>query len=193
LRLKLEALCGTSKEGTQLFNEISEVCKQAEKLDAEVSLLAWEMRPGVLDSHGLASALNSFVREWSANHGVKAEFHTTSLNKRLLPEVETNLYRIAQEALTNILKHAKANEVTITLSYPDGETLMVIEDDGAGFDHDELAIHTTGGSGFGLVGMHERAVLIGGRLEIESDCGSGTTIIARVPGAAANPSIAKRA
>lgn len=181
LRLKLDSLQKKLGLKGEFSEEMSRTCDQAKKLDADVSLLVWQMRPGVLDSHGLASALNSFVREWSLNHGIDAEFHATSSDRRLTPEIETNLYRIIQEALNNILKHANATKVSITMNYLPDEAILAIEDNGTGFDADAERIHTTEGSGFGLIGMKERAVLVGGRLEIESAPGGGTAVLVRVP------------
>lgn len=181
LRLKLDALSKRIGGGTEFSDEMFRTCEQAKKLDADVSLLVWQMRPGVLDSHGLASALNSFVREWSLNHEIQARFHATSSERRLPPEIETNLYRIIQEALNNVLKHSNATTVDITMNYLADEAVLTIEDDGGGFDTESESIHTTEGSGFGLIGMKERAALVGGRLEVESAVGAGTTILVRVP------------
>lgn len=181
LRLKLDALQKKVGDDHEFAEEIDRTCDQAKKLDADVSLLVWQMRPGVLDTHGLASALKSFVREWSINHDIEIEFHTTSAERRLPPEIETNLYRIIQEALNNILKHANATKVSITINYLPDEAILVIEDNGAGFDTEADQIHTTEGSGFGLIGMKERAVLVGGRFEVESVPGGGTAILVRVP------------
>jgi signal transduction histidine kinase len=189
VRLKLDSLEKKIGLDSEFSDEMSRTCEQAKKLDADVSLLVWQMRPGVLDSHGLASALNSFVREWSVNHGIDAEFHATSSERRLPAEIETNLYRIIQEALNNILKHANATKVSITMNYLSDEAILVIEDNGAGFDTEAL-IHTTEGSGFGLIGMRERALLVGGKLEIESTPGDGTAIHVRVPRATSTRTLA---
>ena len=181
LRLRLDALCKTIPTEADYAHEISTICDQTKKLDSDLSMLVWQMRPGVLDSHGLASALKSFVREWSANHSIEVEFQTTTSESRLPPETETNLYRIIQEALNNILKHAQAKKVSVTMNYLADEAIVVIEDDGRGFDTESDDIHTTESTGFGLVGMKERAVLVGGKLEIESTLGGGTAVIVRVP------------
>lgn len=181
LRLQLDALCKTIRSNSSFAPDLASISEQTKKLDADLSLLVWQMRPSVLDSHGLTSALKSFVQEWSVNHGIEAEFQATASGKRLPPEIETNLYRIIQEALNNILKHANANKVSITMNYVDEEAVVVIEDDGSGFDPEADSIHTTESSGFGLVGMRERAVLVGGKLEIESAPGEGTVIMVRVP------------
>jgi signal transduction histidine kinase len=101
--------------------------------------------------------------------------------KRLGPEVETNLYRIVQEALNNIYKHAAASSVTIVVERRKDEIVLIIEDDGKGFEPAEIRPNDESGRGLGLIGMHERAGLVGGTLEIESSPASGTTIFVRVP------------
>ena len=181
LRLRLESLCKRRDLETGLRSDLENLCEQSSKLDSDLSLLVWQMRPSILDSHGLASALNSFIREWSRTNGIDAEFQCPDAEGRLSPEIETNLYRIIQEALNNVLKHASADRVSITMNYIGDEAVIVIEDDGSGFDTESEDIHTTESSGFGLVGMRERAALVGGRLEIESSPGSGTVIMVRVP------------
>jgi signal transduction histidine kinase len=110
---------------------------------------------------------------------VSAELHTTGLlDDRLSPDTETALYRIAQEALTNVAKHSKAKNVEIILERRSDHVVLIVEDDGVGFE--------PGGApgpadqGFGLLGMRERAALIGATLQIESAAGSGTTIFVRM-------------
>lgn len=181
LRLRLESLCRRFDVEKKTAEELRSLRDQAMKLDSDLSLLVWQMRPSVLDSHGLASALNSFIREWSANHEIGCEFQSTLSNVRLPPDIETNLYRIIQEALNNILKHASATQVNVSLNYVGDEAVLLIEDNGSGFDPDPENIHTTEGSGFGLIGMKERAALVGGTLEIESRQGDGTAIMVRIP------------
>jgi signal transduction histidine kinase len=98
-----------------------------------------------------------------------------------MPEVETHLYRVAQEALNNVVKHASARHVSVVLERHDDRLVLIIEDDGRGFDVDARA--EPHGRGLGLVGMRERAEIIGGSLEIESTPGKGTTIFLQVPDA----------
>jgi signal transduction histidine kinase len=107
--------------------------------------------------------------------GMKVDFGASVGDDRLPTEVETALYRIVQESLTNIVKHARAQRVSIVLTRMEGSVKAVVEDDGQGFD----PAATDGG--FGLVGMGERLGLLGGRLRIESSPGAGTTIAADVP------------
>jgi signal transduction histidine kinase len=99
------------------------------------------------------------------------------LDERLASDVETALYRIAQEALTNVAKHARAQRVEVLLERRPDCVLLIVEDDGVGFDATKLA---GGRHGFGLVGMQERAALVGARLEIETTPGQGTTILVRM-------------
>jgi signal transduction histidine kinase len=102
-------------------------------------------------------------------------------DRRLDPEVETHLYRISQEALNNLFKHAEATNVSVLLELRKNNVVLIVEDNGKGFDVNEQSIVQTSGKGLGLVGMRERATLVGGSLEIESAPGRGTTIFALVP------------
>jgi signal transduction histidine kinase len=135
-----------------------------------------------LDDFGLAAAINKFVQEWSVHFQTPAEFHLTGLDdKHLLPEIEINLYRIGQEALNNISKHAKANNVSVLLERRDSTVTLIIEDDGISFEPREKSVFTGNDRGLGLLGMEERAELIGGTIEFESSIGNGTTIYVRIP------------
>jgi signal transduction histidine kinase len=181
MRLRLDPLLETDLKNAASKSELESICEQAKKLDADLSLLVWQMRPGVLDTHGLTSALTSFVREWSANHDIEVDFHSNAPEARFPSEIETNLYRIIQEALNNVVKHANAKKVSITFNHLPEEAIVIIEDDGDGFDPEGDLIHRTEGSGFGLLGMKERATLIGGTFDIESTSGGGTAVLLRVP------------
>jgi two-component system CheB/CheR fusion protein len=182
LRLNLEALKEQCTDYGELCEPIAQTQEIAARLDADIDFLAWELRPAALDDLGLAAALANFVREWSKHFGIPADFHTTGMDtERPSPEAETNLYRIGQEALNNIFKHAQASRADVLLERRDGSVVLIIEDDGVGFDSN---IKTETDRGLGLLGMGERAALIGGTLEIESSPGGGTTVFARVPLAA---------
>ena len=147
------------------------------RLDSDVDTMAWRLRPASLDELGLSAALEVFVCEWSGHSGVAADFHAVGLNGgRLPPEVETNLYRIAQEALNNVQKHAEACKVGVLLERRDERVTLIVEDDGKGFDPNER-----GDGHMGLINMRERAALIDGQLEIESAPSTGTTLFVRVP------------
>ena len=100
---------------------------------------------------------------------------------RLPPTIETTIYRAVQEAMTNVLKHARASRVVITLNRLKGYVSVIIEDDGRGFDGEEAMDPTASRTGLGLLGMRERVALAGGTLEIESSPGAGTSILIRIP------------
>lgn len=181
LRLKLEHIKSMCDD-QPICDQIDHAQAHARKIDEEVSFIAFELRPSALDDLGLREAVRNFVKEWSRNYNIPADFHTSkSRKKRLAPEIETNLYRIAQEALNNTLKHARAKNVVVLLEYHHNNVVLVIEDDGIGFNPDEPRGVSELGKGLGLIGMSERCLLIGGKLEIESRAGKGTTIFARVP------------
>ena len=156
----------------------------AQQLDRDVEHLVWELRPTALDDLGLRAALGNYVRNWSSRSGVAATLHLSGLmDDRLPSHTETALYRIAQEALTNIAKHARAGSVDVILERRGEQVRLIVEDDGVGF---EIGDGTPDG-GFGLAGMKERAALIGATLEIESAPGSGTTVLVRVDAAVRTP------
>jgi two-component system CheB/CheR fusion protein len=179
LRLKLETLKELCKKYTELCEPIEQTQMVAARLDSDVDFLAWELRPAALDDLGLAAALANFVKEWSKHFNIPAEFHATGMDAdRPAPEVEVNLYRIAQEALNNTYKHAQASRVDVLLERRDHHVVLIVEDNGVGFD---MSDKPEADRGLGLLGMHERAGLIGGTLEIEATPNEGTTIFARVP------------
>ncbi len=182
LRLKLESVRAMCGDNAELIDEVNEMQKFAARLDLDINYLAWELRPTELDQLGLQDALRSFVREWSQTYGIAADFHSTvNIDGRLHADLETNLYRIVQEALNNILKHAKATTVSVLLDERGDRIVLIIEDNGDGFEPKSTAKNGSSGKGLGLIGMRERTALLGGAMEIESRPGDGTTIYARVP------------
>lgn len=179
LRLKLDILKKACADNEELRSQVDEIQKVTRQLDLDVDFLAWKMRPTVLDDVGIVAALDQYIRQWSAHFNIPADFDATRFSKtRLEPEVETNFYRIAQETLNNIYKHARASKVNVSLEPRENGVVLIIEDNGVGFEPNE---QTTVEKGMGLVGMNERAALIGGKLEIESATGLGTTIYVSVP------------
>ncbi|MGW1373172.1 sensor histidine kinase [Streptomyces sp. NPDC002446] len=136
--------------------------------------------PSALEHHALPEALQATVTEWAGRVGVRAEFTVTGTAEPLHEEIEGTLVRIAQEALSNTARHARATRVGVTLSYMDDEVALDVRDDGHGFD--PLAIPPrTGTGGFGLDGMRARAERVAGTVDVESEPGHGTAISARVP------------
>jgi two-component system, NarL family, sensor histidine kinase DevS len=142
----------------------------------DVRRLAVELRPSALDDFGLATAVERLAETFREQTGVQVDLEARLGDGRLPSEVETALYRIVQEALTNVVKHAGATRVSILLTHRDTSVAAVIEDDGGGFDPTAV-----GDDVLGLAGMRERVGLVGGRLRIEAVEGTGTTIVAEVP------------
>jgi signal transduction histidine kinase len=141
----------------------------------DVRRLAVELRPSVLDDFGLVPALEHLTSSFAEQTGIAVDFGAALGEHRLPGEVETALYRIVQESLTNVVKHAEAQRVSISLTRMEGSVKAVVEDDGTGFDPAIVD------GGIGLIGMQERLALLGGRLRVESRPGAGTTIAADVP------------
>lgn len=151
-------------------------------LDRDIDLLARDLRPSALSDIGLSSALADLVRQWTSVTRVPAEFHdSTSDGMSLSSEASANAYRIVQEALNNIARHANASHVSVLLEHRKGETAIIIEDNGCGFDAEHQETSQTMRGGMGLIGMRERAALIDGNLQIESKPGVGTTVFVRIP------------
>jgi signal transduction histidine kinase len=182
LRLNIEALSARAARDRDVIGQVRRTQRLAEELDQSIDFLTWELRPAALDHLGLPAALHHLAAGWSERFGVGAAVDVTGDAARLPADVEANLYRIAQEALHNVVKHAEASHVLVRLDRTDLATVLTIADDGRGFDPAE-ASGPEEGRGLGLIGMRERATLAGGRLEIASAPGAGTSIVVRVPAA----------
>ena len=141
----------------------------------DVRRLAVELRPKALDDFGLEPALERLTTTFAEQTGIAVDYHAR-IGERLPADIETALYRIVQEALTNIVKHAQATRVSVVITRQRNGVKALIEDDGVGFAQEETRDH-----GLGLLGMRERLQLVGGRFAIESAAGSGTTLVAEVP------------
>jgi signal transduction histidine kinase len=142
----------------------------------DVRRLAVELRPAALDDFGLVPALERLVDAFRENAGIDVALEARLGEERLGSELETTLYRFVQEALTNVLKHAEATRVSISLVRADASVSAVVEDDGRGFGVDDARPDA-----LGLAGMSERAALVGGRVSVESAPGRGTTLAIEVP------------
>ena len=141
----------------------------------QVRTLAFELRPSMLDEFGLVRALRLLVERHGKRSGISTSFTAAPTDVRAPREIETACFRIAQEALNNIASHARAHHVEVTLTGENNDLELMIGDDGVGFSIGQLR------SSLGLVGMRERAELVGGRVDIESAPGTGTTLRARFP------------
>jgi signal transduction histidine kinase len=161
---------------TEMRAAVAEVRDLVRSTLQDVRQLAVELRPKALDDFGLAAALERLTESFAEQTGIAVGFESALPAERLAPEIETALYRIVQECLTNIVKHARAGSVSIVLGRKPDAVTAIVEDDGVGFDPAR-----TRDDGLGLIGMRERVALVGGRLTIESRPGAGTTFVAEVP------------
>lgn len=138
LRLKIDRVMSMLEEEHAALGELNALQDLAAKMDSDVGFLSWELRPTELGFLGLADALSSFTSEWSRHYGIDAEFHTvpSSAAGELAPDLETSLYRILQEALNNVLKHAAATKVSVVFHRANTGITLMVEDDGKGFNPD---------------------------------------------------------
>ena len=149
------------------------------QIDSEVDFLAWVIRPAVLDDLGVTAALARLGDGWASHYGVEVHFQAIGVTEgRLSRQAETAFYRIAQEALTNAVRHGRPGRVDILLEARGPSLVLIIEDDGIGFDVAEPARKA---GGIGIAGMRERAALIGGHLLVESMPDHGTTVFLTCP------------
>lgn len=153
--------------------------KLAEQIGKDIHEVAADLRPTAVDDLGVTEALKAFCSDWSARFQIKMDLQTLGEPRRLAPDIEIAIYRIVQEALNNVLKHAKATSVSIVLDQRSREYRLIIEDDGIGMPRENVS--STAGTGLGLSGIRERLALLGGTLAIESGGGTGTALFVIIP------------
>ena len=166
----------TSSDAVQ--GHVQELRATVNKIQQELHSLAVNLRPASLDHVGLVSAIEQYITEFRRQYGLKVEFETAGMQNRRLPSaVETAIFRIVQESLTNVILHAQATQVDVVINRKGGALIAIIEDDGVGF----FPSVATDGNHLGLFGMRERVEMLGGSLTIESEPGKGTAVRAEVP------------
>jgi two-component system, NarL family, sensor histidine kinase DevS len=165
-----------ARDEAEMRASVAEVRELVRSTLQDVRQLAVELRPKALDDFGLVAALERLAESFGEQTGIAVVFESMLLAGRLPAEIETALYRIVQESLTNIVKHARADQVSIVVGRKENLVTVVVEDNGVGFDPARSR-----DGGLGLIGMRERVSLLGGRLAVESRPGAGTTFVAEVP------------
>ncbi len=165
-------------EATRYTSDAQNVATQ---LLENLRKIIWDLRPSILDDLGLLAAIRWFARNNLEKAGMKVDFSTGSDITRLPSLLETMLFRIAQEAISNILRHAHANKVSIKLWVAEQQIWMEIKDDGCGFDTEKTAGAAVDRKQLGLLGIQERASLVGGELRLESAEGCGTCLQLNIP------------
>ena len=184
LLLGLESCARLPQLPAAALDKLSYLKETTKQLELDVHGVALELRPTTLDDLGLEAALSSLTREWARRHEqrIKAVFNSTGFNnhaERLSSEVEVAIYRVVQEALTNVSRHSQAEIVSVILARDGRHVQVIIEDDGVGFDAENLMSDPVNNRRLGLMGMQERMQLVGGEFKIES--GAGTTIVVSIP------------
>lgn len=162
------------------FQQLDELKSMGTQLIREVQGLVTGLRPSVLDDLGLVPALRGLVRQFENRAGMTVHLTVQGHSRRLQPEIETTLFRITQEGLTNTARHAQAANVQVSLAFDTGSTTLQIQDDGRGFDPDTI-LRAGDKPHWGLLGIEERVSLVGGRSQILSQPGEGTTITVTIP------------
>lgn len=178
LRLSLDLLAGKA-ESHELKARIAGMQDIATSLDSDINFIVWELRPVSLDDLGLAASLADLAAKWSRQTNILVDFHAGSIDETgIAADVQTALYRIAQEALNNIARHSAATRASVLLECAGNDLTLIIEDNGKGFDTERS---TRARKGLGLSGMRERAESAGGRFMVESLATAGTTVYVSVP------------
>jgi len=158
--------------------QVSELKETTGELQENLHKLAVDLRPASLDHLGLVTALQQYVGEFSRQYAMQVEFEAVGMQPERLPiEVETALFRVIQESLTNVVLHAQASRVDVLISQRNGQVVATIEDNGVGF----IPSSATFEDHLGLFGMRERVEMLGGKFTVESSPGKGTTVNVEVP------------
>ena len=182
LKLGLESLDTRPNDGLPPSERLRQMLVLTRQIGHDMHRIAWELGPAALEELDLPTALSSYAEEWSKHAGVPVQCQCTGPWEGRLPrQVETTLYRVVQEALTNVVKHAQARRLSLILNRLADEALVIIEDDGVGFDVESGTEPTRTVRRLGLTGMKQRVQAVGGVFQIESSQGGGTTIFVRVP------------
>lgn len=179
LEMLLEAL--PEKEPGELAQDLRRLRDLAASALNETRRLTFDLRPTILDDLGLVPAIRWLIKNKLDPEGLQASFKVEGFEERLSDEVETTLFRIVQEALSNVVRHAQAKHVRVELYQRNDHLVAIVEDDGRGFNVKSIRPDDPRGRGLGLFGMRERAELVGGRLTVKSAVDQGTRVEAVIP------------
>jgi len=179
LTVKLAAMKDAYGGSADLREQLQRLEDTARQLDADADAIVWQLRPPALDDHGLETALANHAKTWSAHFDIHVELQLNLQPFDTTDEIAITFYRVVQEALNNVAKHAHARYVAILLEGRRNHVSLIIEDDGSGFDVKQAFAPEQ--QQLGLLGIRERIMAVGGTFDIESDPGTGTTIVVRIP------------
>jgi len=182
LRRHLGALMGSPKQLPEsAVQRLEQIRQLTDEILEGVRRFSQDLRPPTLDDLGLLPTLEGLVVDLRAQEGIDVRLKVLGSQRRLSPEAELVLFRMVQEALNNVRRHAQASKVMTIVEFADGRVRLTISDNGRGFELPERMSDLAAAGKLGLMGMHERARLLGGVLTIESEVGKGTTVIADLP------------
>ena len=184
LRYGLRLLEREIDEGSSVSSRVAELMERTDAVIDSLHRMAADLRPASLDHLGLDAALHQYARAAAAKFGFAVRFKARGFTSERLPMVvETALFRVVQEAMTNVVRHAQAGRVDVLVEHRGDRILVMVEDDGVGFEPNLKQV----GNHLGLLGMRERAEALGGTLTVESAPGAGTTIVVEVASADPHP------
>jgi len=165
----------------KVYERLTEASWLAEQTLEQIRELSLNLRPPILDDLGLIPTLRWYIKQYANRVDIKTEFKTNGLEDRLAPEVETTLYRVIQEALTNVARHAQASIVRLHLQRKQSSVVALIQDNGQGFDVAKILDQEGLPTGTGLLGIRERVTLLGGKFNVRSQPGHGTQLTVAIP------------
>jgi len=180
VKLNLESI-GASSGRDGVDGHLEESLAVIDRALQQVRNLSLNLRPAVLDDLGLVAALRWLVNSMTSKSGLKIHFESRGMESRLSKGIETTCFRVAQEAITNVLRHAQASKITVRLQRNEDGLSLMVSDNGIGFDARSAQARCVSGGSFGLLGMEERVTLAGGSFEVESTLDKGSRIVARFP------------
>ena len=180
MRLDLDKIAHDRDVTVEIQQRVERLNTLTTEAGREINKLAWEIRPTALDDLGLQTAIEQFLEEWSERSNLQFDLHLTLSDRRLAPAIETALYRVLQEGIRNVVKHAAASRVGVILDATAKEVQLIIEDNGHGFAYEDAQLESKPSARLGLLGIRERLALVNGTLEIESSL-NGTTLLIHVP------------
>jgi light-regulated signal transduction histidine kinase (bacteriophytochrome) len=181
VQLDLEGIARDKTVSESIKARVERLKSMTAEAGHEVNSLAWEIRPTLLDDLGLQRAFQQFLEDWGERSQIAFDLHLTLNDRRLGPAIESTLYRVLQEAISNVVKHSEATRVGVILEATESEVRLIVEDNGKGFIWNEGGAAMGPSSRLGLLGIRERLALVSGRLEIETLPGQGTTVLIHVP------------
>ncbi|MBI4339789.1 MAG: HAMP domain-containing protein [Chloroflexi bacterium] len=161
--------------------EVEAAHREARKAIESLHRIMVELRPQALDDLGLLPAIRWYAETRLAERDIELDFHTTGSKARIEPQIETAVFRLVQEAINNVYKHSGARQARVRMEFTEGLVRGAVEDDGSGFDLEAVRSQPSGSRGLGLMGMDERASILGGKLTITSRPGAGTTVAFEIP------------